>query len=182
MEVDTINVVKLPNKVFQRRKHNPLPYAFIEQDMRRALTHWEHLFADISERKEIFSRSRTYRWSEVDVASELPTDLLTYFVYELEPDIAPEIAKLLMDGRVHIVLILSHREFPDEEDWCQRFKVCSLRGRRGPNGIVIPDMSEEASFAPMIQLHEMRAFTGKILGNLLDTVEERKKKYDFDCN
>ncbi|MBI3336473.1 hypothetical protein HYZ98_02820 [Candidatus Peregrinibacteria bacterium] len=182
MEVDTINVVKLPSPNVQRRRSNPLPYALMEQDLQRALEQWMQLLHYATERKEVIPRSRTYEWSTINIAEELPTDLLTYFVYQLEPDIAPEIGELILDGRVHLVLILSHCRFPIEEDWCQRFKVCSLRGRRSPGGIVIPDMSEESSMAPLIQLHEMNAFTGKILRNLLETIEERKKKYDFNGN
>lgn len=182
MEVATINVIKPPNRIVQRRARNSFPYALIAQDLENDIEHWRHLLRTIAERREILLRSQTYCWSEIDVVDMLPTDLLTYFVHELEPDIAPEIGKLLMDGRVHIVLILSHREFPVQQDWCQRFKNGALRGKRSSGGLVIPDTSEDVSFAPLIQLHEMRSFTGKILGDLLEKIEERKKKYDFDCN
>jgi hypothetical protein len=105
---------------------------------------------------------------------------MTYFVYRLDPSIAPEIGTVLLDGRAHLILVLSERELPIHEDWYAHLSDVPMSSRRMESGFFVPlSSSSSPTVRPLLHLHEMQCYTRTDMRCLLHSLLQRKREFGW---
>lgn len=169
MKFETVSLIK---KEDPKRSADAVANEFLEQEA----SDWFRCFSELSRRKGIALKSKKMRWKRAEIVKLLPTDLITYFVHTLDPSITHEIAEVMMDGRVHLILILSHRHFP-EKDWWRNIGNIPMGTYQRIGKILIPDESNrEISADSLVHVHEMQAYSLDDMKDLIEQLAECKKK------
>ena len=165
--VDTISVVKPPRK----QANQPI---LVTQELVRQEGRWE---TALREALHIYGRelnARRYLTQQVEITDELPTDVLTYFVNALDASIAPEIATVLLDGRVHFVVVLSLEEPPQStEAWHLPLRASKERG------ILCPLEGDDYTTRSLLHFSQVHTFTTDRLHELVGELIARKGEYDM---
>lgn len=174
MEIDAISVVTPPKPWGQEG----VSTRFVERCLGQDVSQWREQVQHLLKGKGIGLHWRKYNWGDVDLQEELPTDVLAYFVHHLDPRIAPEIGELVLDGRVHFILVLSQEKFPITEDWCQNFQTLSLRARRSEGGIFVTEgLIERYGPNALIRFYELPSYTHAMVDGMLDQLVKRKENF-----
>lgn len=172
MEIDAISVVKYFPQFDRFTDH------INKKDLDRSVSCWMDAFGDIAIDEHVALKPRRYIWDDIDVTQELPTDLLVYFLHELEPNLSLEVQQVICDGRVHIVLLMAYREIPNA-DWVRNIPYFPLRAHR-EGSILIPDQDSLA--VPFVRIWEMSKCTERDIRKLFSDLVRQKQKYDVYLN
>ncbi|OGJ56240.1 hypothetical protein A2635_03355 [Candidatus Peribacteria bacterium RIFCSPHIGHO2_01_FULL_51_9] len=170
MEFETVSLIK---KEDPKRSADAVANEFLEQEA----SDWFRCFYELSRRKGVNLRSIKMPWKRNEIVSHLPTDLITYFVFRIDPSITHEIAEVIMDGRVHLVLILAREEFP-QEDWIRNISKIPIGTYQRIGNILLPpeDDDRKRTADALVHLHEMKGYSLRDMKNLIDQLVECKKK------
>jgi len=100
---------------------------------------WQRHFSDVAGEQGVNVRTKSFTFYDVDLVEELPTDLIVYFIDTLEDNgIIFDIHRIVTDGRVHLIQIITKEDLPTHLDSFEHFFRFSLRGRR-EGRLLIPD-------------------------------------------
>jgi len=173
--IDTISVIKPPVRLVESPQ--PLVAKQVEERQRA----WMRKFSELAGRRNFRLQSRRYRWSDVDVTEALPTDLLTYWVEQVDASIAPEIGRVLIDGRAHLVVVHSLKEVsPEAEKFHIDERGIPLRARRSPHSkLLIPiyDGNPAHTARPFLEFQQMHRSSEENIVNIIDRLKERFDAY-----
>lgn len=170
--IDVIAMVTPPRESPDSAGLSPLITYWLQQNAAR----WEEQYKKITEKEGLPLTCRQFQRGKVDIAQELPTDLVTYFVYKLDDRIAPEIYQILHEGRTHVVLILSENAVPIGHN----FDILPLRAKRIEGTNLLFPMEKVPSYGhgPLIQVHELQNYTKKHMRQVLRQIIEQKERFE----
>lgn len=176
--VDTISLIK---PAHQTQLRQSVPYAFVHEHLFHNAQEWNERFRAILRNEGVQHDARSYNWSEVNVIEELPTDMVVYFVDVLDFSIAPEIGKVLVDGRTHFILVLSLDKIPNAAEQLHFTMKAKLVGSLA---LVTRDLQEDEgnTTKPLLHLHEMPKITNSDLRGLFRSLIQRKVEMEQQWN
>ena len=130
------------------------PGIFHTEVLRQDATRCMDEFEDVVVQNGIELQRQEHEWSaEKRVVHTLPTDLVMYFTHEIDSSIAPEIGEALLDGRVHVFLVLTRTKLPREQSWYRNFRSLPSKAKRSPSGILITSNEMLQNHNAGVQLH-----------------------------
>ena len=141
---------------------------------------WINDFRDIAARDGMTVTNRTCEWQAGPALQELlPTDIVSYVVDVVKPDIAVEIGTLLLEGRVHLIQILSKRELPHDAGWFQTLRELPLQCKEVRGILVVsPEEMQLHSARSLILTQDMLHYSRNAVMKAVDQVRKIKTEKD----
>lgn len=172
--VEAVTVVRmLPTKLRHQESFVQIPQGFFVSSQQKIMM----MLSDASEELHI---DLTYRYSDQD--KEEPTgDLVVYLTDSIQhPHCLGEIAKVILEGRAHMVQVVSALPAPDA-DWIERLsetEVVFLNARQTEGGVLLPASSDQQpELLDRLRIQELQKFGEQDARDILHKASSLREIY-----